>query len=279
MSLQRLLGYFNQWPRGVRQHTPTLNFSDLGAFGAYGGLQLRSVFQPILGRVGGDLQPLAYEALLRVYDQQERPLTIEQFFGRASSADEVVYLDRLCRVIHSLNFHSQGLDDCLLFLNVHGRHLLGIASGKHGTTFETLLGYCGLRPSQVVLEIIESDIDDLSLLQTAIAAYKRKGFRIAIDDFGARHSNFDRLWQLTPDLVKLDRELLTQSVVNPRARTVFPKLIEIIHDLGAQVVCEGIETQEQHDIAQAAGADLVQGFFYGRPAALVVRPAPLVNVA
>jgi len=267
MQLNRLLQYFNHWPPGVVQHRPVLNFSDQGAFGVYGSLRLCSVFQPIWQQGGLQRQPFAHEALLRVFDQSGRPLPIGQFFSQARSADEVVYLDRLSRVIHALNFAAQAQEGDRLFLNVHGRHLLSIASGRHGTTFETLLGYCGLRPGQVVLEIVESEIDDLGLLEAAIASYRHKGFRIAIDDFGAGHSNFDRLWQLTPDLVKLDRSLVLQSMVNSRARVVFPKLIDIIHELGAQVVCEGIETPAQHQLVLQSEADLLQGFYYARPAA------------
>ena len=264
MQLNRLLSYFNQWPAGVAQHRPTLSFSDHGAFAMYGGLRLYSAFQPIMHAHSG--QPFAHEALLRVTDHEGQPMAIDRFFARARGAEELVYLDRLSRVVHALNFSSQTEAGELLFLNVHGRHLLSIASGKHGTTFETLLRYGGPQPAQAVPASVESEIKDLALLDAAINSYKRKGFRIAIDDFGAGHSNFDRLWQLTPDLVKLDRSLLTQSMVNPRARTVLPGLISMIAALGAQVVCEGVETEAQHQLVLQSGAALLQGFYYARPA-------------
>jgi EAL domain-containing protein (putative c-di-GMP-specific phosphodiesterase class I) len=73
----------------------------------------------------------------------------------------------------------------------------------------------------------------------------------------------------------LDRSLIVQSMINPRAKVIFPKLVEIIHDLGAQTVCEGIETSEQHRLALSSGVDLVQGFFYARPQANLLSPDPL----
>ena len=279
MHLNRLIHYFKLWPQGVAQHHPTLSFSDQGAFGHYGDWQLRSVFQPILQPQGERLLPFAHEALLRVSDSAQKSIATDHFFANAISPDEVVYLDRFSRVIHALNFSNQAHSGDRLFLNVHGRHLLGIATGKHGATFEALLSYCGLHPSQVVLEIVESEIDDLAVLDAAIRSYKQKGFRIAIDDFGAGHSNFDRLWQLTPDLVKLDRSLLLQSASNKRARVVLPKLIDIIHDLGASVVCEGIETAEQHALAVQSGADLLQGFYYARPNAQLLGSSRLSEAA
>ena len=262
MNLQRLVSYFEIWGRSQQGVAPTLAFADGGAFGRLGGLQLTSHYQPLLDR---QLRVQAYEALLRVQDPQGRHIAPDQFFAALDDSHNVVGVDRLCRVIHTVNFLTQQPQQQALYLNVNGRHLLGIASGRHGATFEALLAYCGLAPQQVVLEIIESSVDDLALLQQAILAYKSKGFRIAIDDFGARHSNFDRLWALEPDIVKLDRSLTAQAVHNPRAAKVLPVLVKLIQDLGAQVVCEGIETVAQQALALEAGADLLQGYLYGQP--------------
>ncbi|MEI7432124.1 MAG: EAL domain-containing protein, partial [Betaproteobacteria bacterium] len=68
-----------------------------------------------------------------------------------------------------------------------------------------------------------------------------------------------------PDIVKLDRSLIVQATENPRVRRVLPKIVEIVHDLNARVVCEGVETREQHAIALDSGVDLLQGFYYARP--------------
>ena len=262
MNLQRLVSYFEIWGRSQHGAGPQLAFDDDGAFGRLGQLRLDSHYQPLFDR---QQRAVAYEALLRVSDPQGRRIAPDRFFAALDDSHNVIGVDRLCRVIHSVNFLTQQPQQQALYLNVNGRHLLGIASGRHGATFEALLAYCGLAPQQVVLEIIESSVDDLALLQQAITAYKAKGFRIAIDDFGARHSNFDRLWALEPDIVKLDRSLTAQAAQNPRAAKVLPVLVRLIQDLGAQVVCEGIETPVQQALALDAGADLLQGYLYGEP--------------
>lgn len=139
---------------------------------------------------------------------------------------------------------------------------------------------CGLKPRQVILEVLEARVDDISRLNDAVAAYRQRGYRVAIDDFGCEHSNFDRLWRLTPDIVKLDRSLIVQATSNERARRILPKIVDIIHELGAQVVCEGIETPEQHNLAIEAGADLLQGYYYAMPSAelsgqIIPPPSPV----
>lgn len=276
MSIEQLVAYFESW-NGPREEADThLRVDRAGARGSYLGMQLSSAFQPLFN--AGNLQTFAHEALLRVVDSEGRALSPATAFAVPVGPDEVVYFDRLCRIIHALNFIRQADTRAELFLNVSGRHLLSLGGGAHGETFERLLAMCGLQPERIILEILEARVDDIAPLNEAVEAYRQRGYRVAIDDFGCEHSNFDRLWRLTPDIVKLDRSLIVQGTTNQRARRILPKLIEIIHDLGARVVCEGIENRDQHQLAVDAGADLLQGYYYARPAPLLLqesaRPEP-----
>lgn len=258
-----LIRYFEQTRGRPGDGTDCLHFDEGGVTGRYGQLHLHSAFQPLLD--ARTLRPTAHEALLRARLADGRALSPAQAFRTPKTADGIIFMDRLCRTVHAFNFAAQAEPDDVLYLNVDGRHLLNVEGGTHGRTFETLLAHCGLAPESIVLEILESDIADETRLIEAVATYQARGYRIAIDDFGCSHSNFDRLWKLSPDIVKLDRGLIVQSATNPRARTILPKLVDMLHDLGARVVCEGIETTEQHDLVLAAGTDLVQGFLYARP--------------
>ncbi|WP_096704938.1 EAL domain-containing protein [Magnetospirillum sp. 15-1] len=264
IKVEQLVAHFEGKGGGSSLLKRCVHFEDCGAVGRHGELRLRSAFQPLF--LAATMAAVAHEALLRVHDVKMRAVSPEQAFKIPKTPEQIVHFDRLCRTIHAINFVTQAQPDAVLYLNVDGRHLLNVHNGTHGSFFETLLGYCGLRPTQVVLEILESRIGDLDRLVEAIAAYQRRGFRVAIDDFGCRHSNFDRLWRLSPDIVKLDRSLIVQSTVNPRARQILPKLVDIIHDLGARVVCEGIETVGQHALAVNSGVDMLQGYLYAKPA-------------
>ena len=264
MPLEELLDYFSQQADSTSPAMPGLQLTDSGATGSYRGLRLTTAFQPLLD--AHSLEARSHEALLRVHDASGKVIPPATAFSLPETSEEAVYFDRLCRIVHAVNFVRQASPGAELFLNVSGRHLLGVGNGEHGETFERLLQNCGLRPQQIILEILEARVDNLARLNDAVAAYRERGYRVAIDDFGCEHSNFDRLWRLTPDLVKLDRSLILEGTTNLRARRILPRLIEIIHELGAQVVCEGIETPEQHWLAVDSGTDLVQGFLYARPA-------------
>ena len=275
MLIDELLAFFDHWNRDRTEPTPNLQFDDQGAFGSYRGMRMYSAFQAVFS--SDTLRPVAYEALLRARDEENNAIPPEEAFKVPVTPEEATYFDRLCRMVHALNFFNQSGAVGDLFLNVSGRHLLSV-DGGHGRTFETLLKHCGLKPTQIVLEILESRVDDLPRLQDAVDAYRSRGFRVAIDDFGCQHSNFDRLWRLTPDIVKLDRSLIVQASEDKRVRRILPKIVGIIHDLGAQVVVEGIETLDQHVLALDAGTDLMQGFYYARPSAEVLTQRPALGV-
>lgn len=256
-----------------REQPPALHSAQASVVGYFEGLELHSHYQPLFN--ARTLETFAHEALLRLrwpgHSVFQKPNTA---FSLANTAQTAIYLDRLCRVLHAMNFVRQAPGSQHLFLKVSAQHLQSVAHG-HGETFESLLAICGLSPQQVVLEVLEAGVGDLALLQIAVEGWRQRGFQIAIDDFGCQHSNFDRLWRLTPDIVKLDRELVHQAQHNPRAAIILPKLVDMIHDLGASVVCEGVETVIQHRLCVDAGADLLQGYFYAYPAAQLHRPLML----
>jgi EAL domain-containing protein (putative c-di-GMP-specific phosphodiesterase class I) len=271
----RLLDYFDQWQGHPSNASRQLSLGEGVAVGRFDGVNLHSAFQPLFH--AGTMRPTAYEALLRAQDTLGQAISPAKAFAFPVTSDEIIYFDRLCRMVHVVNFVRQANPKEFLFLNIDGRQLLNVGGGAHGSAFETLLKYCGLKPTQVVLEIVESRIDDLGRLVEAVSDYQKRGYRVAIDDFGCQDSNFDRLWQLSPDFVKLDRSLIVQSMINPRAKVILPKLVEIIHDLEAQVVCEGIETLAQHHLALDSGVDLLQGFYYARPHPSLLSPEPLTK--
>lgn len=227
-------------------------------------LQLRSVFQPIVDHQSG--KPLGYEALLRASDSRGESVSPPAAFRRAEALERLVRFDRLTRTLHTLNFLNMSADGALLFLNVHPDLLVAVHG--HGRVFEQVLHQHDVSTRQVVIEINESAVGEERLLKEAVANYRDRGYRIAIDDFGKEHSNLERLWTLLPEYVKLDASIIHTAESNDRLQRILPKLVEIIRDLGAEVVIEGIETQAHLDLARHAGVHLMQGYLLGRPAGI-----------
>lgn len=225
------------------------------------GVRLNSAFQPIYDSEAGDLY--GHEALLRPSLGGELASTPEFSFSYAEQAGKLVQFDRVSRTLHVLNFRQIYAENGLLFLNVHPKLL--IAVNAHGKVFERILHDNSVPTERVVIEIPESLVEQDKQLEEAIDNYRERGYHIAIDDFGKKKTNLDRLWKLSPDYVKLDLSIIQEAEHNLRVRKALPSLISLIRDLGAKPIIEGIETQSQLDIAVQAGGTLLQGYFLGKP--------------
>ncbi len=225
------------------------------------GVRLNSAFQPIYDSAAGDLY--GHEALLRPSLGGELASTPEFAFSYAEQAGKLVQFDRVSRTLHVLNFRQIYAENGLLFLNVHPKLL--IAVNAHGKVFEKILHDNSVPTERVVIEIPESLVEQDKQLEEAIVNYRDRGYHIAIDDFGKKKTNLERLWKLSPDYVKLDLSIIQEAEHNNKVRKALPSLINLIRDVGAKPIIEGIETQNQLDIAIQAGATLLQGYFLGKP--------------
>ncbi len=218
-----------------------------------------SVFQPIFTLAGQGV--VGYEGLLRA----QRPLGINipppQLFAGQHDSAAVIDLDRLCRTLHVGNFSAQGLEGWL-FLNINPRVV--VEGRLRSTFFAELLQRFALPPERIVVEILESAIDDEAALAEAVDYYKDLNCLVAIDDFGAGHSNFERIMRLQPDIVKLDRSLLANADTL-RTRRILPNLVTLLHEADCIVVQEGINSEEDALRAMEANVDLVQGYYFARP--------------
>lgn len=238
----------------VEQSTGEFNSTFLG-------VQLNSAFQPIYDSEAGDLY--GHEALLRPSLGGELASTPEFAFSYAEQAGKLVQFDRVSRTLHVLNFRQIYAENGLLFLNVHPKLL--IAVNAHGKVFERILHSNSVPTDRVVIEIPESLVEQDKQLNEAIENYRDRGYHIAIDNFGKKNFNLDRLWKIAPEYVKLNLSIIQEAETNQKIRKVLPSLINIIRDLGAKPIIEGIETQTQLDIAVQAGGTLLQGYFLGKP--------------
>jgi len=228
---------------------------------SFHGLTLMTALQPIFSI--SHKRIVGYEALIRAFDTDDAPVLPGQLFGLPSSEPENVLLDRLCRYLHVRNFSTLPDRVNWLFLNVSPKT---IASGtQFDSFFGQLLRRTGFPPHRIVVEIVEQPTDDAARLRDTVRYYHDLGCLTAIDDFGAGHSNFERIWNLGPDIVKLDRQILVRAQEDKRARQILQGIVSLLHQSGCLVLLEGVETRDQALIAVDAGVDFVQGFFFQMP--------------
>ena len=240
------------------------------AVSPYRGLKLNSAFQPIFSLA--HRRPVGHEALLRAYASDGATVPPPHVFALAEQHGEVTYLDRLCRTIHVRNYIIDSASDDWIFLNINPEVM---TDGKlHGSFFSDFLKQYRIAPHRIVVEILEGSISDEGLLADAVSYYRELGCLIAIDDFGAGHSNFDRIWRIAPQIVKLDRSMIARAAQQPRVRRLIPNLVSLIHESASLALMEGIETEEEALIAMDSGIDFVQGYYFAKPAEHVANEAP-----
>lgn len=223
--------------------------------------RLTTHFQPIFSLA--HRQPVGYEALIRGTDPGGRMYLPAELLAQAPAGVARMQLDRQCRALHVRNFQRLGAEDSWLFLNVDPH--IAVQSHRFGS-FAQMLEENGLPPHRVAVELIETPFEDERRLITAVAHYHELGCLVVIDDFGAGYSNFDRIWQLKPDIVKIDREMTRRVTVEPLARRMFTGIIAVLHEAGALVCVEGIESEAEALCATEANADLLQGNYFALPA-------------
>ena len=238
---------------------PTLDkYTTQGERGTREEFQLSSHFQPIFSLA--HRRPVGYEGLIRATDPRGRPIRPYELFGKAPHGEARIRLDRQCRALHVRNFNKLGNAHCWLFLNADPQ--VAIEGPRFGSFFSDMLESNGFPAHRVAVELIETPFEDEARLTAAVEYYRKVGCLTVIDDFGAGYSNFDRIWRLRPDIVKIDREMTRRVTVEPLARRMFTGIIGVLHEAGALVCVEGIETEAEALCAIDANADLIQGDYF-----------------
>ncbi len=274
MPLTELVHYFNKRNRLTRGATGAERFGivDGRVQACFGGRVFGTLFQPVVERAGG--RAIGHEAHLQVLEGEGQGLPAQAVFLDARDDDELIHLDRVARTLHALNFLLEREQHSgFLALNVHPQ-LIRAVPDHHGHAFETVLARCGLTPDRIVLELTDDGFENLPRLAAAIAEYRARGYRVAIDNFGRHSSDLERLETLAPDIVKLDRSLIGHAGHLSLAKRVMTGLCAEIRHFGLTMVCQCIENPLQLQVAHEAGVDWLQGRLIGRPAPGCVPVSP-----
>lgn len=226
---------------------------------------VETYFQPVISTKKSSIVGL--EALTRGFCRSSDEVIMPNLlFKLAEENNLTVELDRLCRKKALENFRrifSQN-KEILLFLNFDTSIIdRGVVGSGH---FLNQVIHAGIKPCNIVLEIIESKVNDVKALQRFINTHKELGFLFALDDIGCGYSNLDRIAFVKPDLIKADRALVSNINQDYYKQEVLKSLVNLSQKIGAMVVAEGVEREEETIMALKMGVDMLQGFYFAKPA-------------
>jgi EAL domain-containing protein (putative c-di-GMP-specific phosphodiesterase class I) len=121
---------------------------------------------------------------------------------------------------------------------------------------------------RVLLELSEHDqVEDYGTLNAALAPFRAAGLRLAIDDVGAGFSSLRHIVVTSPDVIKIDRSIVSGLDTDPVLTTLVRSLVEFGRGCRARVVAEGVETAAEAAVLRTLGVDYGQGWYHGRPGA------------
>lgn len=124
----------------------------------------------------------------------------------------------------------------------------------------------GLQCKQVILEITESQLmQNMTASLNVVTRLRLKGFGLAIDDFGTGYSSLSQLSKIPFTELKIDRAFVHGSLGDETSFAILELSQELAKNLNMMMVAEGVENQEDWDIAVGVGCDLVQGYFIAKP--------------
>lgn len=207
---------------------------------------------------------IAAESLVRWNCRGKGVLKPDAFIND-SMADDSLALDLfmfelVCKKLDA--WHKRGWDDLQLSCNFSRSDFS--YSFLAEKMIQTAQKY-DFSPDRLIVEITENDVEEVQFFTGRILRkLKDYGFRIALDDFGAGASSIRDIQVLPMDIIKLDRSLL-RGAWSPVGERVFREVTKMGKRLQYNVVCEGVETEAEMQIAKRAGVDAVQGFLYYTP--------------
>ena len=220
-------------------------------------------FQP---QFDTSLQLVGFEALGRWARQGVGPVSPAEFIPIAVERNMMADFDlELFRTVADVlgHYRRQGQRLGKVSINVSAERLEDPDFVR--TTLE-VLRRGAIDPTTVVLEITESSLlNDLRERGRRLEELRAWGIRIAIDDFGTGYSSLSYLRDLPVDIVKLDREFVSDIDSSPMSQAIVQAILTLSKVLKLEVVAEGIERKSQIDVLAGLGCDIFQGFLLGRP--------------
>ena len=282
-SSARATGKAREWYRGFDpQNRRQLSMmSDLREAMEKG--RLRLAYQPKMSLSTGRITDA--EALIRWYDAN----------GNTVSPDEFIPLAEATGVIHEVTAFAlrtaladmtQWVREGVAVRVAVNVSALDLTMPSFADTVARLLAESGVPAAQLALEVTESSLIRSSAEAIAtLEALRSQGIRLSVDDYGTGQSTLSYLKHLPVHELKIDKSFVTTLATSESDSIMVQSTVKLAHDLGLQVVAEGIEDCATLDALRQMGCDYAQGYFISRPVegeeffALASKPPEVRRVA
>ncbi len=217
-----------------------------------------SYFQPIIDNKTKNI--VKYESLVRLIDEDGKVLS--PFFFLEAAKKSNYYLDITSVVLrHSFNILQNSNFEVSINLSA-----LDIEHALMRERIVSLMKECKECSKRLIFELLEDEaVKDFDVVESFIKEIKAFGVKIAIDDFGAGYSNYERLLQYQPDILKIDGSLIKNIETSEYSLSVVKSIVTFAKEQNMQTVAEFIENENIYNIIKELGVDFSQGYYFGKP--------------
>lgn len=220
-------------------------------------------YQPQLDLTSGRV--VGYEALIRWKHPARGMIPPMEFIPIAEETGMIGLLGEW--VLNKACADARFLpDNCFVAVNISPvqfmtKDFLGVVRRALQTT--------SIRPQRLELEVTETAMmQDRDHAAVILKALSEMGISVAVDDFGTGYSNLSYLIDFPFQKLKIDRSFVSRIDTDQNTGAVVSTIVGLSRALGVHTIAEGVETENQATLLRAAGCEVVQGYFYGKPAPL-----------
>jgi EAL domain-containing protein (putative c-di-GMP-specific phosphodiesterase class I)/CRP-like cAMP-binding protein len=221
-------------------------------------------YQPIIDLTNNQI--VGCEALVRWNHPSGELYPPARFIAQAESSGLIVELgywiaeEACCFQSRLINdFHQ----DLFVSVNLSGKQF---EDPNLISRLADIMNNAGANQERIKYEITESLLmENPELATESLNQLKETGAKLAIDDFGTGYSSFSYLHRFPFDTLKIDRVFVNAMVRSRKSKQIVKSLVHLSHDLGMDVIAEGIETEQEAELMSGYKADLGQGYFYSKP--------------
>jgi EAL domain-containing protein (putative c-di-GMP-specific phosphodiesterase class I)/CHASE2 domain-containing sensor protein/GGDEF domain-containing protein len=220
-------------------------------------------YQPKLDFTGGRIT--SAEALVRWHHPVDGPIAPDRFIPLAESTGVISEVtDFMLRTVIADCARMKGMGvDLSVAVNVSAADL---ADPAFVTKVRAILAEQGVEPGKLTLEVTESAIIRSAAAAISVLNQLRDlGIRLSIDDYGTGQSTLSYLKQLPVHELKIDKSFVTAICDNSNDEIMVRSTIRLAHELGLQVVAEGVEDEAAARLLKSLGCDYAQGYCIGKP--------------
>lgn len=227
------------------------------------------------GQLTIDIQPkydlktgkcISAEALVRWEHPALGRVMPDEFISISEQTGDVIDIDMFVLETVCKNLRrwlDSGIKPVPIAVNQSRMH---IADPNYAESVFRMMEKYDVWPSMIELETTESVIiNDYEKIAAVLEKLRSYGFILSVDDFGSGFTSLDMISELEYDVIKLDQKLISKITTHPRTLSLVKHIIAMSHDMGMQVVAEGVETAEQAEILKKVDCDIAQGFYYSYP--------------